>query len=128
MADREVVRFQRARHARCQRPGLAQLRDRPAVAHEHVTRRRRWRGLAAVDRDHASIRQPDQEEAAAADPRVVPVHHAKCQRGGDGGVDRVAAALHCRDGGVGGQWMHGRRHPMDAARDFAARADADQRQ
>ncbi len=46
---------------------------------------------AAIDGMGAAIRQPDQHGAAAAEPAHPGLDHTQRQRGGDGGIDRVAA-------------------------------------
>ncbi len=59
----------------------------------HVRGGRRRRRLPGVDGHRRAVGQPDQDEAAAADPGVVGIAHAQGEGGGDGCVDGVAARL-----------------------------------
>ncbi len=59
----------------------------------HVRAGRRRRRLPGVDGDRPAVGQPDQDEAAAADPGVVGIAHTEGEGGGDGCVDRIAARL-----------------------------------
>ncbi len=49
------------------------------------------RGFARVERDHVAVRESDQQEAAAAETRVIRLGDAEREGRRDGRVDRVAA-------------------------------------
>src|SRR5262245_29243000 len=77
------------RYADRQRAGLAELRIGLALAQKHIARRPSWRGLATINRDHRTIRTPDDEETPAAEARIMAVHNAQHQPGGNYGIHRV---------------------------------------
>ena len=78
------------------------------VTDKHVARGGGGRGLAAIDGDQASVGQADKDEAPAADAGVVAVDDVEHERGGDGGVDGVAAARHGVERRPRGQGINGR--------------------
>ena len=93
----------RARHAGGARADEARVRDRLAGRVEvHVAGRRRGRGLAEVEEGLFAV-DVQREEAAAAEVAGLRVGDGECERGGDRGVDGVAAAAQhiARDLGAG---------------------------
>lgn len=78
-----------------------------AVAHEHIARGSGGGGLASVDGEEFAVGAADEEEAAAAEARVVSVHNAEGQGNRDGGVDGVAAAAQSVNARLGGERVNG---------------------
>ena len=84
-----------------QRPMQVAVLDHGRPAEQvagHAAGERVVGGIEAARRHHAAIQgvggtvgQPDQHAAAAAKAAHPGLEHAQCQRGGDGGIDRVAA-------------------------------------
>ena len=108
--EREFVRRQRTGNARRQRSGLAGVRHRFAVANEHVPVRGGRRHLAAIDGREFAVGRSNQNQATAADARVVAIDHAERERRRHRRVDRVAAVAKNFNAGIGGNRMNGRDH------------------
>ena len=86
--------------------GATQLGHGLAIAHEHVGRRSRRRGLTSIERNDFSRRKPKEHEAASAETRVMAIDHAEHETRDDRRVDRVAALAHDFNSRLAGQVMH----------------------
>lgn len=82
-----------AGHAAGQRARLAERRVAPAMADKQIARGRRGRPLASVNGHDLSVRQPDEQEAAATDARVGCVHHPEREPHRHRRINGVAAGL-----------------------------------
>ena len=65
----------------------------------HVARSRGRRRFSGIDGEHLTAREPDQQEAAAADSGVVRVAHRQREGDRDRRVDRISTGA--QDGGTG---------------------------
>ncbi len=83
-------------------PDAAVARRLAGGVEVHVARRGAWRRLAVVDGGARAVRQPDHHEPAAADVAGGRMRDAQGEGDGDGGIDRVAAALQDGDAHVAG--------------------------
>ena len=101
MEDRDL-----SRDAGREGAGATQLRHGVAVAHEHVGRRSRRRGLTSIKRHDLAGRQADEHEAPAAEAGVMAVDHAKHQTRDDRRIDRIATLAHDLDPRLASQVMH----------------------
>ncbi len=84
-----------------------------AMFEEGIQGRRPRRPPGAVEADHViSAAKAQKRKAVAADARRLRLHHGQCRRGGDGGVERIAALAQDIDGNAGRKRVGGGRHAV----------------